>query len=350
MSHSFSYLSSLPLVTDPIAVALNNCARDHLHKDHCAQAFGRNTLSKPHNATTTPTPAGGGSKTRAQESPSTSDVELEYDTIPPDKGKGKAVPNNTVQGGSRHDPPREWERTSHLLRRNESDDHSQSPSICCCLTRRLDDKDTWDELASKVRRVVESLAESMRNIEERHAETQASIASLNQRINALRKKYQEQEETTHSWDRRLWDSWSQTHHTRNDKLGLTPQRDSCPTREGCKQDGPLCCPSNGPDDRSQRLSPQNSQKDLDEETPVDAMARSRWEAEHWEWLENDTPKCHRKALGHMIQAAEEAVEHTKIITSWGKRLLMQRMNWQRLFKLRTADTEFRKQAWTLNPT
>ena len=48
MSHFFSYLSSLSLVTDPIAVASNNCAIDHLHKDHCAQAFGRNTLSKPH--------------------------------------------------------------------------------------------------------------------------------------------------------------------------------------------------------------------------------------------------------------------------------------------------------------
>ena len=60
-----------------------------------------------HNATTTPPPAGGGSKTGAQESPSTSDVELEYDVILPDKGKGKAVPNNTVQGGSGHDPPRE---------------------------------------------------------------------------------------------------------------------------------------------------------------------------------------------------------------------------------------------------
>ena len=42
-------------------------------------------------ATTTPPPAGGGSKTGAQESPSTSDVELEYDIVPPDKGKGKAV-------------------------------------------------------------------------------------------------------------------------------------------------------------------------------------------------------------------------------------------------------------------
>ena len=66
-------------------------------------------------AATTPPPMGGGSKTGAQESPSTSNVELEYDVIPPDKGKGKAVPNNTVQGGSGHDPPRERERTSCLL-------------------------------------------------------------------------------------------------------------------------------------------------------------------------------------------------------------------------------------------
>ena len=70
------------------------------------------------NATTTPPPARGGSQTGAQESPSMSDV------IPPDKGKGKAVPDNTAQGGSGHDPPREWERTSHLSRRNESDDRS----------------------------------------------------------------------------------------------------------------------------------------------------------------------------------------------------------------------------------
>ena len=67
-------------------------------------------------ATTTPPPAGGGSQTGAQESPSTSDVELEYDVVLPDKGKGKAVPNNTAQGGSGHDPPREWERMSCLSR------------------------------------------------------------------------------------------------------------------------------------------------------------------------------------------------------------------------------------------
>ena len=68
------------------------------------------------NATTTPPPAGGGSQTGAQESPSTSDVKLEYNVVLPDKGKGKAVPDNTAQGGSGHDPPRERERTSHLSR------------------------------------------------------------------------------------------------------------------------------------------------------------------------------------------------------------------------------------------
>ena len=67
-------------------------------------------------ATTTPPPTGGGSQTGAQESPSMSDVELEYNIIPPDKGKGKAVPDNTAQGGSGHDPPREQERTSRLSR------------------------------------------------------------------------------------------------------------------------------------------------------------------------------------------------------------------------------------------
>ena len=75
-------------------------------------------------ATTTPPPVGGGSQTGAQESPSTSDIELEYDIILPDKGKGKAVPDNTAQGGSGHDPPREREKMSHLLRQNKSDDHS----------------------------------------------------------------------------------------------------------------------------------------------------------------------------------------------------------------------------------
>ena len=94
-------------------------------------------------------------------------------------------------------------------------------------------------------------------------------------------------------------------------MGLPPQRDSRPIREGCKQDGPIHHLSNEPDDRSQRVSPQNSQRNLDEETPVDVMARSQREAKHWEQSENDAAKCHRKALIRMIQAAEEAVEYAK---------------------------------------
>ena len=103
-------------------------------------------------ATTTPPPTGGGSQTGAQESPRTSDVKLEYNVVPPDKGKGKAVPDNTAQGGSGHDPPRQWERTSRLSRQNESDDCSRSHSTHCRPTRRSDDEDTWDGLASKVKR------------------------------------------------------------------------------------------------------------------------------------------------------------------------------------------------------
>ena len=147
-------------------------------------------------------------------------------------------------------------------------------TVCHCLTRRSDNEETWDELTSEVKRVAECLAETvakaMRKIEEGRAEMQTSMASLNQHINTLRKSYQKQGETSC-----LRDGRSQTHHTRNDESGLTPQRDLCPIiREGHKQDGPPRHPSNGPDDRSQRLSPQNSQRGLDEETPVDIIARS----------------------------------------------------------------------------
>ena len=44
---------------------------------------------------------------------------------------------------------------------------------------------------------------------------------------------------------------------------------------------------------------------------MDAVTRSRQEAERWERSENDAVKHHRKALDRVIQAAEEAVEHTK---------------------------------------
>ena len=42
------------------------------------------------------------------------------------------------------------------------------------------------------------------------------------------------------------------------------------------------------------------------------MAKSQQEAKCWEQLENDAAKHHRKALDGMIQAAEEAVEYTKM--------------------------------------
>ena len=89
------------------------------------------------------------------------------------------------------------------------------------------------------------------------------------------------------------------------------EEDGPPCRPSNEQDGPPCRPSNEPDDRSKRTSSQHSQRDLDEETPVDAVTRSQREAEHWEQLENDAVKCHRKALDCVIQAAEEAVEHAK---------------------------------------
>ena len=100
--------------------------------------------------------------------------------------------------------------------------------------------------------------------------TQASLSSLDQHINALRKKYQGRAETSC-----LRDGQSQTRHTRNDKSGLNPQRDLHPTKGGREQDGPLRRPSNEPNDRPERLSPQHSQRDLDEETQVDAVTRSQ---------------------------------------------------------------------------
>ena len=115
-------------------------------------------------------------------------------------------------------------------------------------------------------------------------------------------------ETSH-----LQDSWSHTHHTRDDGPRPSHKKDSCPTREGCEQDGQVHCPYKKPDDRSHRSSPPYTQRHivLDEETPVDIMAKSRQEAKCWEWSENDAAKHHREVLDCMIQAAAEAVEFTK---------------------------------------
>ena len=101
-------------------------------------------------AMTNPPPMGGGSEAGAWESPSTSDVKLEYNVVPPDKGKGKAVPDNTAQGGSGHNPPREQERISHLKRQKESDDCLQSHSVHHHLTTRSDDKEIWDGITSEI--------------------------------------------------------------------------------------------------------------------------------------------------------------------------------------------------------
>ena len=59
------------------------------------------------NAITNPPPAGSGLEAGAQESTSTSNVKLEDNIMPPDKDKEKAVPDDTAQGGSGHDPPRD---------------------------------------------------------------------------------------------------------------------------------------------------------------------------------------------------------------------------------------------------
>ena len=59
---------------------------------------------------------GGGLEAGAQEPPSTNNVELEDNVMPPDKGKGKAVPDDTAKGGSGHDPPKDQKRVYCLKR------------------------------------------------------------------------------------------------------------------------------------------------------------------------------------------------------------------------------------------
>ena len=116
------------------------------------------------NTMTNSPPAGGGSEAGAQETPSTSNIEWEYDVVLPDKGKGIAVPDNTAQGGSGHDPSRDWERTSCLSRRNKSDDCLQSHSMCHRLTRRLNHKEILDRILSRMDEIVEHLDEAMAEI------------------------------------------------------------------------------------------------------------------------------------------------------------------------------------------
>ena len=142
------------------------------------------------------------------------------------------------------------------------------------LTTRSDDKEILDGIISEMNEIAKCLDEIttkvIRRAEEGHIEMQNSIANLHQCVNMLRERCRKQgTETSCSRDGR-----SQTCHTRDDELGLSHQKDSHPARERCEQDGQVHCPSNEPNDRSQRLSPQNSQRNLDEETLVDIVARS----------------------------------------------------------------------------
>ena len=148
------------------------------------------------NTTTTSPPVGGGSEAGAQESPSISDVKQEYNVILPDKGKGKAVPDDTAEGGSGHDSPKDQKRAYRLKRQNESDDCLQSHSVCHCPTTRSDDKEILDEILSKMDEIVEhsdkAMAEVIRRAEEGSIEMQTSIANLHQRVNTLRERRQPQ--------------------------------------------------------------------------------------------------------------------------------------------------------------
>ena len=143
-----------------------------------------------------------------------------------------------------------------------------------CLTTRLDDEEILDGILSGMDKVVkcsdEVTTEIIRRVEESCIDTRNSIADLCQHVKALRERHSKQDaETSH-----LRESQSQTHHTRDDELGSSHQKDLCPAREGREQDGQIHHPSNEPNDRSQRLSPQYSQRNLDEETLVDVVAKS----------------------------------------------------------------------------
>ena len=80
------------------------------------------------------------------------------------------MPDNTAQGGLRHDPPRDWERTSHLSRQHESDDHLRSHSMCRCLTTRLDNEEILDGILSRMDEIVEHLDEAMTEVMRRAEE------------------------------------------------------------------------------------------------------------------------------------------------------------------------------------
>ena len=139
-------------------------------------------------ATSNPPPVGSGLEAGAQESPSTSNIKSEDGILPPDKGKGKVVPDDTAWGGLGHNPPRHQEKAYHPQRQNESADHLQSHSVHHYLTTRSDDEEILDGFLSKMdeleKDLDEAAAEAKRRAEEVHATTQSSLAEVCQCVKA----------------------------------------------------------------------------------------------------------------------------------------------------------------------
>ena len=132
-----------------------------------------------------------------------------------------------------------------------------------------------DEIEKELDKAV---TESKRRVDEVCANTQSLIAELCQHIKAWKERCSQSDvETSHSQDGR-----SQTCHTRDDGPGPSHKRESHPTRDGCQQDGQVHCPSNELNDRSHKSSPLYTRRHivLDEETPVDIVAKSQQEAKH----------------------------------------------------------------------
>ena len=83
-------------------------------------------------------------------------------------------------------------RVYRLKRRNESDDHLRSHSVCHHLTTRSDDDEVWDEITSKIDKIARNSDEAIRRAEEWYIEMQTSMAKIHQCINTLRERRQPQ--------------------------------------------------------------------------------------------------------------------------------------------------------------
>ena len=92
------------------------------------------------------------------------------------------MPDDTAEGGSGHDPPKDQIIAYHLKRQNESDDRLQSHSVCCLPTTRSDDEEVWDEITSEIDKIArnldETMAKAIRRAEEWRIEMQTSMANL----------------------------------------------------------------------------------------------------------------------------------------------------------------------------